>query len=100
MLLDMVKVIGAKAVPAGQVKTLAIDTADWAEMLCVRDICARRKWDGIEDAGYGKGYTYLEEEFGRLLNLLAAGRGRRVQRCARGPCADAQVRAAGRIRRL
>ena len=70
MLLDMVKVIGAKAVPAGQVKTLAIDTADWAEMLCVRDICARRKWDGIEDAGYGKGYTYLEEEFGRLLNLL------------------------------
>lgn len=70
MLLDMVKVIGAKAVPAGQVKTLAIDTADWAEMLCVRDICARRKWDGIEDAGYGKGYTYLEEAFGRLLNLL------------------------------
>lgn len=70
MLLDMVKVIGAKAVPAGQVKTLAIDTADWAEMLCMRDICARRKWDGIEDAGYGKGYTYLEEEFGRLLNLL------------------------------
>lgn len=70
MLLDMVKVIGAKAVPAGQVKTLAIDTADWAELLCVRDICARRKWDGIEDAGYGKGYTYLEEEFGRLLNLL------------------------------
>lgn len=70
MLLDMVKVIGAKAVPAGQVKTLAIDTADWAEMLCVRDICARRKWDGIEDTGYGKGYTYLEEEFGRLLNLL------------------------------
>lgn len=70
MLLDMVKVIGAKAVPAGQVKTLAIDTADWAEILCVRDICARRKWDGIEDAGYGKGYTYLEEEFGRLLNLL------------------------------
>lgn len=36
----------------------------------MRDICARRKWDGIEDAGYGKGYTYLEEEFGRLLNLL------------------------------
>ena len=24
----------------------------------------------IEEFGYGKGYTYVQEEFGRLLNLL------------------------------
>ena len=51
-------------------KTLIIDTADWAEKLCIRSICSSRSWSGIEDAGYGKGYTYLEEEFGRMLNQL------------------------------
>lgn len=51
--------------------TLAIDTADWAEQLCIEDLCARHKKDGIEDFGYGKGYVYLAEEFGRLLNALS-----------------------------
>lgn len=51
-------------------KTLVIDTADWAEKLCAGFICARGKKTGIEDFGYGKGYVYLAEEFGRLLNLL------------------------------
>ncbi len=50
--------------------TLVIDTADWAEQLCKTHICAKANKDGIEDFGYGKGYTYLAEEFGRLLNLL------------------------------
>lgn len=50
--------------------TLVIDTADWAEQLCKAHICAKANKDGIEDFGYGKGYTYLAEEFGRLLNLL------------------------------
>lgn len=51
-------------------KTLVIDTADWAERLCARNLCAIRGWSGIEDAGYGKGYVYLAEEFGKMLNLL------------------------------
>ncbi len=57
--------------------TLVIDTADWAEQLCVSHVCAVHHWDGIEDPGYGKGYTYLAEEFGKLLNLLTecVGRG-------------------------
>ena len=57
--------------------TLVIDTADWAEQLCVGNICAGKKLSGIEDMGYGKGYVYLAEEFGRLLNLLEeiVGRG-------------------------
>lgn len=52
-------------------KTLVIDTADWAEALCISEICARNHWSGIEDPGYGKGYVYLADEFGKLLNLLS-----------------------------
>lgn len=51
-------------------RTLVVDTADWAEMLCVDHICAKFHKDGLEEFGYGKGYTYVQEEFGRLLNLL------------------------------
>lgn len=51
-------------------RTWVIDTADWAERLCIAAICAKAGVDGLEGYGYGKGYTYLEEEFGRLLNLL------------------------------
>ena len=47
--------------------TLVLDTADWAEQLAVDSICAKYKKAGIEDFGYGKGYTYLGEEFSRLL---------------------------------
>lgn len=51
-------------------KTLIIDTIDWAEQLCVDDICATYNKKGIEDFGYGNGYVYEKEEFGRFLNLL------------------------------
>ena len=51
-------------------RTLIIDTADWAEKLCIENVLAERKMKSIEDAGYGKGYTYLKEAFGKLLNLL------------------------------
>lgn len=51
-------------------KTLVIDTADWAEQLCINHVCSKAKKSGIEDFGYGKGYIYVAEEFGKLLNLL------------------------------
>lgn len=51
--------------------TLVIDTADAAEVLCVRHVCAKFDKKGVEDFGYGKGYTYVEEEYGRLLDLLS-----------------------------
>lgn len=54
----------------GSYKTLIIDTADWAEMLCTQYICAKYQKKGIEDFGYGKGYVYVQEEFGKLLNFL------------------------------
>lgn len=62
----------------GLCKTLVLDTADWAEQLCMNSICANKKLEGIEDIGYGKGYVYLAEDFGRLLNLLGEVVGRGV----------------------
>ncbi|HZG81589.1 MAG TPA: ATP-binding protein [Brevibacillus sp.] len=56
---------------AGRYGTLVIDTIDWAEMLCVDSVCARHGKKGIEDFGYGNGYVYTKEEFGRFLNLLS-----------------------------
>lgn len=67
MLLQQVNYYKANPEACG---TLIIDTADWTESLCIEDICAKHKKDGVEEFGYGKGYVYLSEEFGRLLNLL------------------------------
>lgn len=50
--------------------TFVLDTADWAERLCRDSVCAKNNKAGIEDFGYGKGYSYVYEEFGRLLNAL------------------------------
>lgn len=52
-------------------KSLVIDTIDWAEQLCVSHICAKHGKAGIEDFGYGNGYIFVKEEFGRFLNLLS-----------------------------
>lgn len=54
----------------GRFSTLVIDTIDWAELLCNESICSAHQKKGIEDFGYGKGYVYAEEEFGRFLNQL------------------------------
>ncbi len=68
MLLEEVRYVYLNPTTCG---TLVIDTADWAEALCISHVCAKAQKDGIEDFGYGKGYTYLAEEFGNLLNLLS-----------------------------
>ena len=47
--------------------TIVIDTADWAEQLCSKAVCEKLNVGGIEDVGYGKGYTYLAEMFGTFL---------------------------------
>lgn len=58
-----------RADPQGM-QTLVIDTVDWLERLAVTEVCAERKVDGIEGIGYGKGYVYLAEKMGRLLDAL------------------------------
>lgn len=67
MLMDEVAEVRKGNVPCG---TLVLDTADWAERLCIQAVCARAKVNGIEDFGYGKGYTYVKEEFAKLLDAL------------------------------
>ncbi|WP_276774123.1 ATP-binding protein [Ruminococcus champanellensis] len=51
-------------------QTLVIDTADWAERLAIQSVCDKYQKSGIEEFGYGKGYTYVYEEMGKVLNLL------------------------------
>ena len=52
-------------------KTLVIDTIDWAERLCNEHVCQQAQKKSIEDFGYGRGYVFVKEEFGRMLNLLS-----------------------------
>lgn len=47
--------------------TLVIDTADWAENLCIDQTCKDLNVKGIESVGYGKGYVYATEKFQALL---------------------------------
>ena len=68
-ILDAVKQLGTKN-NSGGFKTVVIDTADWAERFCVTHICQNSNKTSIEDFGYGKGYTFIAEEFGRLLSSL------------------------------
>lgn len=69
MLMDEVKWVRDYPEECGG--TLVVDTADWAERLCVEHVCSKNQWDGIETPGYGKGYNTAVEEFCRLLNLLS-----------------------------
>ena len=68
MLMDEIKAVRDGDVPS--CSTLIIDTADAAEQLCIDAVCAEQSISGIESMGYGKGYVYLAEKFGKLLDLL------------------------------
>lgn len=51
-------------------KTLIIDTIDKAEIMATAAICKDKGVRGIEDIGYGKGYTYLFEKVVAFLSTL------------------------------
>ena len=51
--------------------TLVIDTIDWAEAKAIESVCKKHQVENIEDFGWSKGYTYLNEEMGKLLNKLS-----------------------------
>ena len=67
---ELLQLLNEIASSKGVCRTVVIDTADKAEALCVEYICRKYKVDGIEGVGYGKGYTYLAEEYGRMLSIL------------------------------
>lgn len=51
-------------------QTVIVDTLDAAEKMCTAEVCKKHKKDSVEAFGYGKGYTYVAEEFERLLRAL------------------------------
>lgn len=53
-----------------QLDTLVVDTVDWAESMAIAKVCEDKGLKDIEAAGYGKGYTYLADEFRRFLRHL------------------------------
>ena len=67
---EMLSVVKEVAATNDVCRTLVLDTADWAEQLIVSYLCTKYKQNSIESFGYGKGYTYLGEEFSRLLGAL------------------------------
>ncbi len=74
---ELLGIIKEVALTPGICKTLVIDTADWAEQLIVSYLCNKYKQSSIESFGYGKGYTYMSEEFSRMLSacdlVISAG---------------------------
>ena len=53
-------------------RTLVVDTADWAEKLCIAHVCAANNMTslgGQED--YGRSYNLLETEWRRFLDSLS-----------------------------
>jgi len=52
--------------------TLVIDTADALEALCIQKVCAEQGKAGIEEFGYGKGYVFVAESWGKFLSYLTA----------------------------
>lgn len=71
-------IVDEVAATPGVCRTLVIDTADWAEQLCTESVCTKYKQSSIEGFGYGKGYTYLCEEWAKLLEacdkVIASGK--------------------------
>ena len=53
-------------------KTLAIDTADWAEIQAIQYVCQKNRVASIENIPFGKGYSYVADEFSNLLKQLNA----------------------------
>ena len=58
------------AAQMSEFSTVVVDTLDAAEKACIEQVCKNHKKDGIEAFGYGKGYTYVSDEFAKLLNAL------------------------------
>ena len=67
---ELMDVLNEVAITPDVCGSLIIDTADWAEQLAVSYVCAKYKKAGIEDFGYGKGHTYLAEEFAPFFRAL------------------------------
>ena len=67
---ELLAVVNEVADNPGYCKSLVLDTADWAEQLCIAHVCEKNHKGGIEDFNYGRGYTYVMEEFSNIIKAL------------------------------
>ncbi|WP_294480564.1 ATP-binding protein [uncultured Victivallis sp.] len=51
-------------------RTLVFDTADWLDRQITRAVCDAAGKKGIEEFGYGKGFTFLAEKWAAFLDRL------------------------------
>ena len=74
---ELLNIVREVAQTPGICETLVLDTADWSEQLCIEHICKSNNVKSIESFGYGKGYTFIGEEWSKLLTafdqVIAAG---------------------------
>lgn len=87
MLLDEVAEVSRGNVPCG---TLVIDTADWAERLCIDAVCARAKVKGI---GFRvrQGLYLRERRVRQAAGCPGRGAEHRAQRGGSGPCCHHKI---------
>lgn len=71
---DMLDAVATLYTEKHDFATVVLDSADWAEKLAQKQVCATGKVKNIEDFGYGKGYTYVSDIFRELLDGLNAVR--------------------------
>lgn len=69
---DLVDVVNEVAKNPGICETLILDTADYAETMCIKHILKKYNQKSIESFGYGKGYTYIGEEWLKLMEAFDA----------------------------
>lgn len=67
---DLIEIVNEVIKEPSICKTLVVDTADWAEQLAEEYVCSKNRVASIEAIAYGKGYTYVADEFTILLKLL------------------------------
>lgn len=67
---ELVDIVNEVSRTPGICQTLVLDTADWAEQILIQHICRKYNQKSIESFGYGKGYTYLAEEWMQLMKAF------------------------------
>ena len=69
---ELVEIVNEVSQNPGICETLILDTADWAEQMLIQHICKKYNQKSIESFGYGKGYTYIGEEWQHLMKAFDA----------------------------
>ena len=69
---DLVAIVNEVAKNPEVCQTLILDTADYAESMCIQNILKKYNQKSIESFGYGKGYTYIGEEWQKLMDAFNA----------------------------